>query len=163
MTASIDPRVLITMKPIEAWTAVTGRTFTGLDQPERIQAIREGEDIIRQARIAYNPVDDAQVGDGITLRGYTECYAYTVIRRTAKTITLQRDIATLINGDELEFIPGGFAAHCTNQRIQKYEYTPNPDGGVVTIRRNKKGNWVRPGETGKGAFMGRREFYDYNF
>jgi hypothetical protein len=120
-------------------------------------------------------IDDLQVGDGVSMTIYTDAHAYTIIKRTAKTITLQEDNATLINGDKLHFHIGGFAAHCSNQHEQKYDYSPNPNGAIVKISRRewvdgagcKRVKWKRSGSDtrspGNAARPGRRKFHDYNF
>lgn len=51
---------------------------------------------------------EAKVGDGITISLYSDAHAYTIIKRTAKTITIQRDKATLKEGWKPEIITGGF-------------------------------------------------------
>jgi hypothetical protein len=99
----------------------------------------------------------------------------TIIKRTAKTITAQRDKATLLNGmnsdaeDALMADVGGFAAHVTGR--QRYEYEADPEGGVYKFSRRvlKSGQvrWVLcghpSGSPGNSASGGRNEFYDYNF
>ena len=101
------------------------------------------------------------VGDGVTLRYYSDREAYTVIKRTASMLVVQRDKATLDPNFKPEWIAGGFAGHCTNQNEQTYTYERDPNGSIKKIRFSKK----------YGAFMfcdkpimvGRHEFYDYNF
>jgi hypothetical protein len=57
------------------------------------------------------------VGDGATTCGWSDRHAGTVIARTAKTMKIQYDKATLLNGpdsgekDALKFSPGGFVGH----------------------------------------------------
>tara|TARA_R110000796_G_scaffold148262_6_gene265138 strand:- start:6323 stop:6862 length:540 start_codon:yes stop_codon:yes gene_type:complete len=117
------------------------------------------------ARSLYNPIDDLEVGDGITLCGYSDQSAYTIIKRTKKTITLQRDNAKLLNMDDLKFHIGGFSAHCSNQGAQEYDYTQDADGYCTQIRRRQTGAWKTTGQTSGAmrATVGRHEFYDYNF
>jgi hypothetical protein len=115
------------------------------------------------------------VGDGVSVSVWTDVHAYTIIKKTATTITLRQDDATLLNHDELNFIPGGFAAHCDNQHVQRYGYQSNPEGAVVkiTLRRwkddegNERRKWKRAGirtfEPGGNAYAGRRAFHDFNF
>jgi hypothetical protein len=58
-----------------------------------------------------------------------------------------------------EFIPGGFAGHCINNREIEYEYYSMPDAQTQILKLHKKG-W------GFGSFkMADRPiyFYDYNF
>lgn len=106
---------------------------------------------------------EVKVGDGITLRVYTDCHAFTVISRTEKTLTIQQDTATLKNDWKPEIIPGGFAGYCVNQEEQEYDYTPNPNGQIITLRwSNKYNRWNAPKGYGS-AYLGRHEYYDYNF
>jgi hypothetical protein len=62
---------------------------------------------------------------------------------------------------KMEFHVGGFSAHCSNQRDQKWIIKSNPSNPVIRIRLGKKG-W-----TGKfGRYILDDEpvkFYDYNF
>lgn len=106
---------------------------------------------------------NVKVGDGITLDLYSDSYAYTIIARTAKTITIQRDKATLKKDFKPEIIVGGFAGYCVNQNEQEYDYERNPKGQTMVIRWSEKNQrWSAP----KGyrcVSLGRHEFYDYNF
>lgn len=128
---------------------------------EKFSCVR-GAEIIDEAKKLYNPLDDAKVGDGATLIGYSQRYAYTIIARTEKVITIQRDKTKLLNGDDLVFHVGGFAAHCSNQNIQEYEYTADPEGLIQKISRRKDGTY-RVQKSSEIAVSGRSEFYDYNF
>jgi hypothetical protein len=115
------------------------------------------------------------IGDGVSVSVWTDVDAYTIVKKTATTITLRVDNAKLLNRDELRFAVGGFAAHCENQEDQRYEYTPNLDGHVIKIslRRwadeegNERRKWKRVGiktfEQGGSAYAGRRAFRDFNF
>lgn len=106
--------------------------------------------------------DNAQVGDGATVCYFSDAHAYTIIKRTAKTLTLQRDKATLKQSFKPEFIVGGFCAHCTNQSEQDYDYERDPNGGIEIARwsERKKGFYVNGC---LHVIPNRREFYDYNF
>ena len=105
---------------------------------------------------------NAKVGDGATICLYTDKEACTIIKVTKKTITVRRDKATLDPSFKPEFIPGGFAAHCTNQNEQKYTYEPDPNGAVSTFHwSDKYQTYGQPGNL--KLIKGRHEFYDYNF
>lgn len=107
--------------------------------------------------------NNVQVGDGITLRVYSDCHAFTIIARTEKTLTIQQDKATLKNNWKPEFVHGGFTAHCTNQNEQEYDYEKNEKGQILKIRwSDKKSCWNAP-RGYAGISLGRHEFYDYNF
>jgi hypothetical protein len=89
-----------------------------------------------------------QVGDGVTEYMYSDKHAYTVISRTAQTITIQRDKA--IRTDERGM-----------SDWQNYDYERDTDGNIMVARWSKKrGRWqVRSSTIG----LGRHEYYDYSF
>ncbi len=83
---------------------------------------------------------------------------------TAKTCKEQRDKATLDPNFKPEFIPGGFAAHCTNQDEQSYTYERDPNGEITKCYwSEKKGRFTTGGDQSIKIGPGRHEFYDYNF
>lgn len=103
-----------------------------------------------------------KVGDGVTVKLWTDRHAATVIKVTKSSVTVQRDKATLDPNFKPEWIPGGFAAHCTNQDEQTYTYERDPNGEIYTFRwSNRYGQYGQPGNL--TLHKGRREFYDYNF
>ena len=106
-------------------------------------------------------LENAKIGDGVTVKYYTDRESYTIIGRTKKTLTLQRDKAERKNWKP-NWIPGGFSAICTNCEEQEWEITPDPEGRII------KAYW----KPSKDAFYvegcllvlpGRKEYYDYNF
>lgn len=104
-----------------------------------------------------------KVGDGITLILYTDAHAYTIIKRTEKTLTIQRDKVSLKPNWKPEIIPGGFAGHCINQDEQEYDYESDLNGKIMTIHwSNKYQCWNAPHGYSR-IRLGRHEFYDYNF
>lgn len=105
---------------------------------------------------------EVKVGDGVTVRYYSDSEAYTVIKRTKSTITIQRDKATLDPNFKPEFIAGGFAGHCVNQNEQTYTYERDENGTIQTARWSEKDGMFKVNGCLK-VFNGRREFYDYNF
>lgn len=125
----------------------------------------KGKALIAEAKAMYNPLDDANVGDGLTFGYGTDRNAYTIVSRSEKVIEAVEDSATLLNRDELVFHRGGFSAHCSNQYDQKYSYERDPNGRKMTFRRRKNGKWLPSGLTMKeiGAKPGRHKFYDFNF
>lgn len=102
-----------------------------------------------------------EVGDGVTVHFYSDAEAYTVIKRTKCTLTLQRDKATLKAGCKPQFISGGFAAHCTNNEELEYDYARDPSGEVIVARWSEKAGAFT--YLGKKVTAGRHEYYDYNF
>lgn len=103
------------------------------------------------------------VGDGATVSGWSDSEVHTVIARTAKTLTLQRDKATLLNPvgsgekDALQFAPGGFVGHTSG--VQRYEYERDENGETCVARLTKRGWQVNGSRVGSGRF----EHYDFNF
>ena len=111
-----------------------------------------------------------RVGMAATVRGYSDAYAYTVIKVTPKSATLRRVKATLLNGvdsgesDALSFSPGGFSGHTSGR--QRYLYEEDPDGETIRVTKRKRGAWRTAGAgTGSSrvAFGKHSEHYDFNF
>ena len=123
---------------------------------------KELEDDIRAFDERHLTPANAKVGDGATVNLYTDRHAGTIVKVTKSKIAIRRDKAILSPDFKPEWIPGGFAAHCTNQSDQKYTYEPDENGQVTVIYWSKKYN--RYGQPGNlTASKGRHEFYDYNF
>ncbi len=108
------------------------------------------------------------VGDGATVVLYSDRHAYTVVAvsKSGKTITLQRDKATLLNSagsgepDALVFEPGGFAGHTSG--VQRWAYEEDEDGKTIKASLRKDGRW-RVSKSGERVKPGRHEHYDFNF
>lgn len=117
------------------------------------------EEMLKERR---SMLEITKPGDGVTVNYFTDSHAYTVISRTAKTLRIQRDKATLSPDYKPEFVPGGFAAHCTNNEEQRYDYERDPKGEIKTAYWSEVYCCFRVG----GSLIvtpGRHEFYDYNF
>lgn len=126
---------------------------------KQIDLIIKEEKLEDEYQTALN--NEVKVGDGITISLYSDAHAYTIIKRTAKTITIQRDKATLKEEFKPEIIPGGFSGYCTNNYEQDYDYERNENGGTRVLHwSEKEGNWITKGGSVR---LGRHEFYDYNF
>ena len=106
--------------------------------------------------------EDVNVGDGVTVHYWTDSEAYTVIARTAQSLTLRRDKAVLDPNFKPEFIPGGFFGTVVNQNEQSYTYEQDENGSVVKAyySKAKRGFFV---SKSLRVTKGRHEFYDYNF
>lgn len=105
---------------------------------------------------------NVKVGDGVTINLWSDRYAATIIKVTAKTVTVQRDKAILNPDFKPEWIPGGFAAHCTNQEEQRYTYERDENGRTYLFHwSNKYQRYGQPRDL--NLSKGRHEFYDYNF
>ena len=105
--------------------------------------------------------DEIAVGDGATVCLWSDRNAYTVIKRTAKTLTLQRDRVTRDPEWKPDYIPGGFSVICLNNSEQRWLYESDPEGKVITAHWSQK----KLGFYWQGLHVipGRCEFYDYNF
>ena len=110
---------------------------------------------------------DPQPGDGVTVTRWSDHQAYTVIKRTPKQITLQRDKVERLS--ELEWIEGGFSAIEVSQHKQEWSYERDPNGVIEKATLRSDGKWwvtghpVRGGRPFGRIAPGRHEYYDYNF
>jgi len=130
-----------------------------------------------QERRLAAEIDALQIGDGISYKSYTDIFPCTIIYRSpgGGRIKAQEDNAKLLNAHELKFVPGGFAAHCLNQEVQKYEYSRNYEGRIVTFTRrmwedsngNRRVRWKLRGsktrDVAGNVYPGRKKFHDYNY
>lgn len=104
---------------------------------------------------------ELQVGDGVTYHLWSDAHAYTIIARTAKTLTIQRDKATYAPGYKPEYVPGGFSVICTNDADQEWVYERDPKGITRTCYWSpKQKRWQSDGCM---ISRGRHENYDHNF
>lgn len=106
-----------------------------------------------------------EVGDGVTVHGWSDSQAYTVIAVSAsgRTITIQRDKATRENRDEDTFAAGGFMGHTSHgPNGQVWSYERDPEGAICKATRRRDGKW-RVSHSTATVTAGRHEFYDYNF
>lgn len=79
-----------------------------------------------------------------------------------KTIDVRWMDAERDESVQLEWLPGGFAGHCINQRDQKWIITSNADNPVVRIRLCKNGWRDKHGR--RYALNDKPiKFYDFNF
>ena len=105
--------------------------------------------------------ENAKVGDGATVHLWSDAHAYTIIKRTANTLTLRRCKAKHANGWKPEWIPGGFSAICINDEDQRWEYEEDDDGEIKVAHWSKRNGFRVDGCLHVTA--GRHEHYDYNF
>lgn len=107
---------------------------------------------------------ELEVGDGVTMHLWSDAHACTIIGRTAKTLTIQRDKATRDPSFKPEWVPGGFSAICTNSEEQSWTYERDPDGEIIRCHWSEKDGCWRAGSDGSIRISrGRHEHYDYNF
>lgn len=108
-----------------------------------------------------NHINPYKVGDGATIRYWSDRNACTVIKVTPNSITIQRDKAIL----SPDFHPdwsGGAQPYCFNNGDQTYTYERDPNGEIYKAyySARKRGYFVN--KTLR-VIVGRHEFYDYNF
>lgn len=107
---------------------------------------------------------ELKVGDGVTMHLWSDAHACTIIARTDKTLTIQRDKAILDPSFKPEWVPGGFSAICTNSEKQKWSYERDPDGEIIRCRWSEKNGCWQSGSDGSIRISrGRHEHYDHNF
>ena len=95
--------------------------------------------------------------------GYSDIHPYEVVAVISdKTLEIREMDSKRDESVKLEWVVGGFAGHCTNQRDQKWDITSNSENPVIRIRFSKKG-W----KDKHGRIFGLSEqpirFYDFNF
>ena len=96
--------------------------------------------------------------------GYSDVNPFEVVRVVSdKTIEVREMDAERDESFKLEFIPGGFSAHCVNQADQKWNISSNKANPVVRIRLSKNRGWQD--KYGRRFMLADapRKFYDYNF
>jgi hypothetical protein len=97
------------------------------------------------------------------LHGYTDINPYEVVQVVSdKTLKIRPMKSKLDPNWKPKMIPGGFAAHCTNQNDQTYTYSSYEQAETIRCRKRKDGHWY--------SAYGRHvlsetplRFYDYNF
>lgn len=123
-----------------------------------------------------------EVGDGVSIKGYSDVYPYEVIEvsKSGKKVKIREMKAKLDPNWKPEMIPGGFSAHCVNNREQKWILESDEDGAVMEIslrkvKLNPRYNnglvmceqWVPVGQKAKigdkPVLPFAKRFYDYNF
>lgn len=96
--------------------------------------------------------------------GYSDVNPYEVVKVVSeKTMEVREMESERDESVELKFHVGGFSAHCSNQRDQKWFITSNEQNPVVRIRLNKNGIWKD--KHGRKFYLSDKpvRFYDYNF
>lgn len=108
----------------------------------------------------FELLDGMEVGDHANVRLWTDVEPCTIIKRTAKTITVRYDKAVKDPAWTPEWITGGFSAICTNDGEQKWIISEDPDGQIGVFRRRKNG-WFDRSDC--CLTPGWRKYYDHNF
>jgi len=95
--------------------------------------------------------------------GYSDVTPFEVVRVISdKTIEIREMKTERDESVELDFHVGGFSAHCSNQRDQKWIITSDETEPVIRIRLGKNG-WKDKHGRRFGLDDKPRKFYDYNF
>ena len=94
--------------------------------------------------------------------GYSDVYPYEIVRIVSDKTIEVRAMDVSENKTKMDFHPGGFHTHCSNQSEQSYDYSSNESGNVVRIRLGKQGWKCKNGQRFNIADKPFK-FYDYNF
>ena len=96
--------------------------------------------------------------------GYSDVEPYEVVKVISdKTMEVREMYSQRDESVKLDFHVGGFSAHCSNQRDQKWIITSNAHNPVIRIRRQKTGVWKDKHGRRFGLHDQPIKFYDYNF
>jgi len=104
---------------------------------------------------------NVKVGDGVSMRYYSDVEPCTVIARTAKSITIQEDKATLSPNFKPDMVKGGFTAACVNNSDQEWIIEPDLNGKIFKAYWSEKRGCFQA--NGCYIFNGRIKRYDYSF
>ena len=102
------------------------------------------------------------VGTGATVCYWTDREAYTIVKRTPRTLTLRKCKSTLHPDFKPVFVPGGFCGTVINQDEQRWIYEEDEKGTqAVAYWSERRGAFYVDGIL--RVIPGRHKFYDYNF
>ena len=91
-----------------------------------------------------NGKHEVEVPKYFTYQMYTDAYPYEVVEAVSeKTVVVRAMKSTLDPEWKPEMHVGGFAAHCSNSRSQKWIFESDPNGSTFEIRRKRKPRTVR--------------------
>ena len=96
--------------------------------------------------------------------GYSDVNPFEVVKVISdKTIEVREMNAERDDSVKMEFHVGGFNAHCSNQRDQKWFITSDESAPVIRIRLSKNRGWQD--KHGRRFVLADSplKFYDYNF
>jgi len=96
--------------------------------------------------------------------GYSDVNPFEIVRKVSdKTIEIREMNAVRDESVKMEFVVGGFSAHCTNQRDQKWIISSDETAPIVRIRLSKNRGWQD--KYGRRFDLAEKpvKFYDYNF
>ena len=96
--------------------------------------------------------------------GYSDINPFEIIRKVSdKTLEIRAMEAEKDDSVSLEFIPGGFSAHCVNQIDQKWKISSDEKNPIIRIRLSKNRGWQDKYGRRFSLADAPRKFYDYNF
>jgi hypothetical protein len=95
--------------------------------------------------------------------GYSDVNPFEIVRKVSdKTIEIREMNAVRDESVKMEFDVGGFSAHCTNQRDQKWIFSSDETAPIIRIRCNVRGWQDKHGRQFRLSEKPMK-FYDYNF
>jgi hypothetical protein len=96
--------------------------------------------------------------------GYSDINPFEVVRNvSAQCLEVRAMDAVIDPAFKPEWVVGGFAGQCVNQRQQQWIISSNPANRVIRIRLSKKGQWKNPDYGRFDVSEKPVKFYDYNF
>lgn len=117
----------------------------------------------KQTQLRKEYYNEMEVGDHCHVCHWSDISPVTVVKRTAKTITVRFDKARLSPDWQPKFIIGGFSAHCTNNEEQEWIIEEDPSSiHTEVFRWSEVYNKFR-NKSGESLFPGWLKHYDYNF
>ena len=109
-------------------------------------------------------LDNPVIGMFANHIGYSDVNPYEIIRVVSKkTLVIKRMKSKRDESVKMEFVPGGFSAHCINQEDQKWFISSNPEGIEYRIRKQKDGSWRDSGGNRYQISFKARKKFDFNF
>jgi hypothetical protein len=96
---------------------------------------------------------DANADDAATINGWSDRNPATIVKRTAKTIVVQRDDVTNMSPADHDAYAHGHG--------KVVVFTRNYDAGMETYTLRKNGRWIARGDSlrGRSLTIGHRDFY----
>lgn len=109
-------------------------------------------------------IDEVKVGNHITTLGYSDRTSYTVIRKTARMIEVQKDKQKIDREKwKADWHAGGFAGHVSNDSDQIWIVESDPEGTTQKIFAGQNGCLKTKGSRSCDVIKGAHPFYDHNF
>lgn len=127
--------------------------------------------ISRQMSVVREKVDELykrinqhpEVGLYANMHGYSDVEPYEIVRIVnSKMIEVRSMKCELAKDWKPEVIIGGFVGHTVNNQSQRWTIESDPEGSLMKLRLNVKGEWRS--KAGRHSIHFRPvKFYDYNF